>query len=98
MASYYCYIIYSHTLERFYTGVTHTKLSDRIEKHNIGSYGDHRYTSYADDWELFLAIPCATYSQAMRIERHIKRMKSSVYIRNLLKYPEMVTKLLAKYT
>jgi len=98
MDSYYCYIIYSSTLNRFYTGVTHVDLSDRLIKHNIAAYGNHRYTAKANDWELYLAIHCFSYSQAIGIERHIKKMKSSTYIRNLGKYPEMVEKLLAKYT
>jgi putative endonuclease len=32
----------------------------------------------------------------MKIERHIKKMKSKKYIQNLKKYPEMVEKLLIK--
>ncbi len=98
MASTYCYILYSHKLKRFYTGVTHLDLSDRTIKHNVAAYGNHRYTAKANDWELYLAIPCSTYSQAVRIERHIKRMKSSTYIRNLSKYPAMVNKLITKYS
>jgi putative endonuclease len=32
------------------------------------------------------------------IEEHIKKMKSKVYIQNLKKYPDMVKKLIAKYS
>ncbi len=98
MATSYCYILHSQKLNRFYTGVTHVDLSDRTLKHNTAAYGNHRYTAKADDWELFFVIPCITYSQAVRIERHIKRMKSSAYIRKLAEHPGMVEKLLLKYS
>jgi len=41
---------------------------------------------------LFLKFECDSKAQAMSIERHIKRMKSSVYITNLKEYLEMTTK------
>ncbi len=88
-----CYIIYSEKLNRFYIGVTQADLVERISKHNDGSYGDHRFTSKASDWELFLFIEASTLSKVLAIEKHIKKMKSSVYIENLLKYPELAEKL-----
>jgi putative endonuclease len=35
-------------------------------------------------------------TQALAIEKHIKNMKSKVYIENLLHYPEISIKLLEK--
>jgi len=90
-----CYIIYSKKLKRYYVGVTQEDLEKRIEKHNRHAYGDHRFTAKADDWLLFLFIECVEYKQAIKIEKKIKSMKSSVYIENLKKYPEMVIKLLS---
>ena len=49
------------------------------------------------DWNLFLIIDCESKSQALQIEKHIKKMKSKTYIENLAKYPEMVIKLKEKY-
>ena len=92
-----CYIIFSEKLNRFYVGASQSELDLRIQKHNDHSYGNHRFTAKADDWKLFLALECSSYPQAIRIERHIKNMKSSSYIHNLLKYPEMIEKLLEKY-
>ena len=91
-----CYILYSEKLERNYIGICHDDLNARIEKHNSHEYGNHRYTAKADDWRLILTVDCETYAQAMRIEKYIKRMKSSTYISNLLKYPEMIDKLKEK--
>jgi putative endonuclease len=93
-----CYIIFSKTLRRFYIGACQDNLTSRIVKHNLHEYGFQRYTAKATDWELILNIECETYSQAIRIEKHIKAMKSSIYIKNLLAYPEMVTVLKEKYS
>jgi len=92
-----CYIIYSEKLKKHYIGACHEDLESRIAKHNSHDYGDHRYTAKADDWKLLLSIVCDSYPQAIRIEKHIKNMKSSIYINNLVKYPEMVIKLKEKY-
>ncbi len=89
----YCYIIFSKKLNRFYIGACHDNLDLRIEKHNNHSYGKNHYTAKASDWELFISIECETYDMARRIEMHIKRMKSSNYIRNLKKYPELIDKI-----
>jgi putative endonuclease len=56
-----------------------------------------KFTSKANDWVLFFKIDCETKSQALGIERHIKKMKSKIYIENLSRYPEITTKLLEKY-
>jgi putative endonuclease len=93
-----CYIIFSSTLNRFYIGALQEDLLERIKKHNDHSYGEHRFTAQASDWELFLFIECPSYAMAVRIERHIKDMKSSTYIKNLKKYPEMIEKLKAKFS
>src|SRR3546814_6411976 len=89
----YCYILFSNKLNRFYTGASHNDLNERILKHNDHSYGNHRFTAKANDWELFLSIECESFAEARRIELHIKKMKSSNYIRNLKKYQEIIEKL-----
>ena len=88
-----CYILHSNSLDRFYTGATHTTIDKRLLKHNTAAYGKSSFTSITDDWELFLNIPVDNYAHAIRIERKIKSMKSNRYIRNLKKYPEMVEKI-----
>ena len=89
-----CYIIHSEKLCKFYIGVTQDDVVSRIKKHNDSSYGKHRFTAKANDWELFLFIDCLDYGHALRVERKVKSMKSSVYIRNLVTYPELVEKLI----
>ncbi|KAF0131183.1 MAG: hypothetical protein FD155_847 [Bacteroidetes bacterium] len=90
----YCYILYSEKLGKFYVGACREDLSGRIAHHNTHYYGNHRFTAAATDWELFLSITVATYAHAIRLERLIKSMKSSKYIQNLKKYPELVEKII----
>lgn len=91
----YCvYILHSEKLSRFYTGYS-SNYEVRATFH-VNS-DSRKFTYNADDWLLFLKIDCQSQHQALAIEKHIKQMKSSVYIGNLKKYPEMVEKLLDKY-
>ena len=47
--------------------------------------------------EIYVAINCKSIVQARKIEMHIKRMKSSNYIQNLVKYPNLVKELMVKF-
>ena len=88
------YILFSEKLHRFYIGQT-TNFNQRMSFHK--SAESSKFTGKADDWELFLRIDCQSKKQAIAIEAHIKRMKSSTYIRNLVKYREIIDKLKVKY-
>lgn len=66
---------------------------ERIQKHNNHDYGNHRFTAVSNDWELFLKIEVKNYAHAVRLERKIKSMKSSTFIKNLVKYPELAEKI-----
>jgi putative endonuclease len=90
------YIIYSKLLDKYYVGET-IDLGKRLIEHNNGTY-DKAFTKKANDWSIFLLISCDDKKQALLIEKHIKRMKSRVYIENLKKYPLIVKKLKDKYT
>ena len=70
---------------------------ERKDRHVTAYYGNSKFTSKASDWELFYELECSNRSQAIQIEKYIKKMKSSVYIKNLIKYPEIGKKLLIKY-
>ena len=87
------YILHSATLNKFYIGACHEDLEKRIENHNAGRYGVKSFTSITNDWVLFLKFHCNDYAHAIRLERKIKSMKSSVYIRNLAKYAELRDKI-----
>ena len=91
-----CYIIYSPSFDAYYIGITHETAEERIKKHNSKHYGS-KFTAFTNDWILFISIECEKISQAMAIEKHIKKMKSRVYIQNLKTYPDIIEKLLKKY-
>ena len=86
---HWVYIIHSEKFGRFYTGET-SDFDIRMVFHDTSD--SKKFTGKARDWRLFLKFECDSKAQAMSIERHIKRMKSSVYITNLKEYLEMITK------
>jgi len=93
----YVYILFSESLNRFYTGVTSLNLEERIQNHIEKKYGKLNFTQKANDWRLFHFIECENFQQARNIELHIKKMKSKIYIQNLTKYSDIEKKLLNKY-
>ena len=90
------YILYSPSCNQFYIGVTTIAVETRLERHLIKHY-ENNFTTKTQDWALFFEIECDTISQALKIEKHIKSMKSKIYIINLKKCPDMSEKLKLKY-
>ena len=90
------YILFSKKLDRFYTGSCND-LSYRIEQH-LNKDFIRSFTAKTDDWELFFYVDDLQYAQARLIEEHIKKMKSKAYIQNLKKYPEIMQRLIVKYS
>ena len=89
------YILYSKKLDKYYIGFTEN-LNQRLDFH-LNDSQTRKFTYKADDWELIFIIECESKNQGLSIEKHIKSMKSRIYIQNLLQYPEMKFKLLEKY-
>ena len=90
------YIIYSKKLDKFYVGFTEIEIEERLERHNSLYYLD-KYTSKGIPWTLYFYLKCETKSQALKIEKHIKSMKSRKYYESLTKYSEISNRLLLKY-
>ena len=93
----YVYILYSPSCDIFYTGATTIEPKLRLERHNNGYY-DKKFTGKAKDWELFLHIECVSMKQATEIEKHVKKMKSKIYIKNLKSFPAIAEKLKIRYS
>jgi putative endonuclease len=72
------------------------KLENRLFEHNNGTF-ETSFTSKAKDWVLLLKIENLGYQQARDVEKHIKRMKSKIFIENLNIYPELIEKLKTRY-
>ena len=88
---HWVYILYSERLDRYYIGET-IDLNNRLNEHNTGFY-KNSFTSKTNDWTLFVNIACDDVFQAKKIEKHIKKMKSKTYIKNLNFYPEIISRL-----
>ena len=88
---HFVYIIYSVSRDLYYTGES-SDPHERLIKHNSGHYSDS-FTNQASDWKLIFILECAHRSQAILIERHVKKMKSRTYIKNLIDYPDISNKL-----
>ena len=84
------YILYSAKLNRFYIGYT-SDLKTRMDFH--ANAENRKFTHNALDWEQFLTIDCESKIQGLAREKHIKSMKSRVYIENLHIHPEIIEKL-----
>jgi putative endonuclease len=93
---YYVYIIQSKVDGSFYIGRT-SDLTLRLVYHNspiLNKGVTHRKIP----WRYFYVLEVNNSAVAAQIERHIKKMKSVRYIRNLVKYPELGEKLIKKYS
>ncbi len=90
------YILISKKTKKFYVGFTRLRVLERLEQHNNLHY-ENSYTEKGIPWVIFHVIECESENQAIKIESHIKNMKSSKYIQNLKKFPEIVEKLKFKY-
>lgn len=93
---HFVYILISTASQDFYIGET-DDMERRLEWHN-SHFFKKSFTSKRSDWEIFHLIECIDRTQARKIENHIKKMKSRIYLRNLKLYPEISTRLIQKYT
>jgi putative endonuclease len=89
------YILFSERLNRFYVGSC-LEFEKRFELHQSRQF-QSSFTAKTDDWSLFLRVDDLGFSQARKIEQHIKSMRSKTYIHNLRKFPEIIDKLKKKY-
>ncbi|MDX9982475.1 MAG: GIY-YIG nuclease family protein [Lentisphaeria bacterium] len=65
---YYVYVLYSPTLDRFYTGMS-AFAAKRERQHRKGQTA---WTSRADDWQTLWRTETADSSQARTLEKRIK--------------------------
>jgi len=77
---FYCYILYSDTLDRYYIGHTQD-LSQRLQKHLTNHKG---FTGRVSDWKVVYFEVFPTKTAAYARERAIKRRKSRKYIETLI--------------
>jgi putative endonuclease len=91
----FVYILYSKKINRYYTGSC-LDVDKRLQEHNSQKY-QNTFTAQSNDWTIYYSISCDNHSTALKIEKHIKKMKSRKYIENLKLFPEISLKLISKY-
>ena len=67
---YTVYILHSLTLSKYYVGSTSMSVEARLKKHLSNHKG---FTSKAKDWEVILVLEKSTKSEALKLERQIKK-------------------------
>ena len=77
---FYTYILYSESKHKYYVGQT-GDLEKRLERHNSGN---SRSTKSGIPWKIVYFEKYETRSQAMTREYQIKKMKSRIYIEQLI--------------
>lgn len=80
LASYFIYILYSSTHDRYYIGQT-SDLDKRLIRHNKGYV---RSTKAYTPWELVYHEEHTSRSESMRRERYLKSLKSRLKIEELV--------------
>jgi putative endonuclease len=73
---YVVYILYSKNADRYYVGLTNN-IEKRLATHN---YGGKKYTSKGMPWVLVKTFPCADRSEAVVLERRIKKRGIKRYL------------------
>ncbi|WP_042491712.1 GIY-YIG nuclease family protein [Aequorivita sublithincola] len=91
---HYLYIIYSEKLNRYYIGET-PDLRIRLDQHNQ-HYFKKSFTKAANDWKFSLTYQCDNKTQALFLEKFIKRMKSKVFIEKIIGNPHILSEILKK--
>ena len=90
---HFLYIIYSAKADKYYTGESND-VPARIKLHN-----SHRFlkafTKAASDWEIKLIFKCENKTDAVFLERYIKRMKSRKFIQKIIERPEILEEILS---
>jgi putative endonuclease len=76
---YYVYILFSESLNHFYTGFS-TYRGVRRRQHNRGR---SQWTSRADDWVEILSIKVASREEARELEKRIKARGARRFLADL---------------
>ena len=79
---------------RFYIGES-ANPNLRLSQHNQ-HYFKSSFTNGASDWELVLTFKCKNKYEALYLEHFIKRMKSSTFIKKVIKTPSILNDILNK--
>ena len=74
----FVYILYSEKSSRYYVGQT-ADIDKRLERHNLGNVPS---TKHGTPWKLVLQLKVSTRSEAMILEKKIKKRGAKRFIDN----------------
>ena len=89
------YILCSRSRNKYYVGET-DDVDRRLLLNNNGHFKG-AFTSQTGDWQVSLIIECRDRSHSLLIEKAVKGRKNRNYIKNLIKYPELVERLVLRF-
>jgi putative endonuclease len=79
--TFWVYILQSESTDRFYCGQTNN-LELRLHEHNDPGYNGTKTTKrFKGPWKLIWTFECSDRSEAMRLERSIKKRGVSRYLK-----------------
>jgi putative endonuclease len=94
--TYFVYVLYSESLDRYYVGYT-SDIEQRIHFHN-NPIESRKFTARGRPWVLKLAITLSTKVQAAQLEKFIKKMKSRKFVEQLVSDPFFREQIINKHT
>ena len=78
---YFCYILYSKSIDRFYIGHTGENPDERLRKHLSNHKG---FTGRAKDWQIVYSETFHDKKAANKRELEIKSWKSKIKIKEFI--------------
>ncbi|MFP5040899.1 GIY-YIG nuclease family protein [Parasediminibacterium sp. JCM 36343] len=81
MPTFYTYILYSISADKYYVGFTGDDLAERLRKHNTNHKG---FTGKHKDWVIVYKEAFGTKEEAFAKEQQIKGWKSRKMIEKLI--------------
>ena len=84
-------VIYSQSADSYYIGET-VNVEERLIQHQQHLYAGS-YTKIASDWELAFLLICKDRASALKVEKHLKKGKSKVYLKRLHQDKDALEKL-----
>ena len=82
--SHFVYILYSEKASRYYIGST-SNPEERIQRHNAGATPS---TKNGRPWKIVYSEICSSKTEALKRENYLKRMKSRLYLEDLIRQKE----------
>lgn len=91
---HFLYILYSYSADKFYIGES----PDVVMRHDLHNKHHFKksYTKIVEDWKIKLAFECEQRSDALYLERFVKRMKSKTFILKIIENPHILDDILLK--